>query len=1016
MGMEVASTTSIVNQNGIDLWTFVKSKYHLTKPEEIRAKVAEIQKLNGLKAQDGQIGHEILLNGQQLKLNPVGLFVEAGQTNGASNPVHKPSAMLKGNASVTNILNPQQLVRNALQKKYIALQDQLKKEKGQNGWIGNAWDWTKNTFNFGASSNKVQEELDNLKKQLAELDKNPSKCSEIYKNLTGKDLNTEELKNVSQDKINLKAETSLNNYKEGQKTAVDITADVISGIAAVVVYSAAVGAIPFTGGLSIAAGVAAAATIGAAVKAGVKYSDARNKRQYDSLVHDLETGAISGILAPISGGVGAVAGKTIATALKTFGVNAVQHTGVEVAEQSLLKSIVLNPLGFKYTGGNALMRFLPFLAEVETAGITFGSVDNSFRAKLDGQNVKEAAIDGAIGGLVGGLVLGSAAKGLGKAGKTFGSLFRRERIVIHTENTELASGASHEVNIDAPAGSSTTVKTSPEQTIDLSGDHLQSRIRTLNEGESFTVDSVEGGQPHLKVEKRGGRVIVTNMSEKTMSVEEITRLDLNKASDINFLYGKIQKQLQNASKEEIQAAIQRVMKAVPGATEKEVLLVMHKLTRYGNYKSLDELAQKLEQAGMTDVYYDDGTSLNSVLRYLMRKGHLKFSRKNGKKAYILDDAGLKYLEELKKTNPQKFELFMQHLKDNNVEFVVLDGFNSGINMFNADVDVADMSIQVLRDAKALMKKNHSLTLQQAIDEVMNKPTLDRAKALGIKPTRISAGADGGANLDAIVARLGYGGIQKETLEKIIDKIASNTYAEQPEKIAQAKKLLTAYLSVQIDVYSPKRLAQICKNLHKLIEKAVERKGKSMDDVYFVVPSTYKSYVYVAYQYAIANGIDPSRVISSSDRNLIPKGAVIVLLDDVVGSGNSMFSSIYSIGNHAKENDQTVIAAALVSTRSGKEKVSRFMEDVDFIVDDEQVITPLEETDFYKNLSGSDREMLLQLIGHSGFSNHSLAIRFPYMRPDNNSSIGDTILGYFHNRISRIRQQQAGQQAGQQQAS
>lgn len=932
---------------------------------------------------------------QNVNLN-AGVTVERNNQSQTSNGVQNPQPL--------RLINPQQIVKTELQKKYDALVKGLKDEKAQQGFIGQSWDWFKNKTGWFTGSNKVQTEIDALKTQLKDLNEHPEKAGEIYKNLTGKNLDAKELQNISKGNINLKAEELLKDYKEGQKESVDIAADVISGIVSVGIYAGAIALCPFTGGASIAVGVAAAAAAGASIKSVVKLADAGyGGRQYDSFQHDLATGSFSGVLAPISGGVGGAVGKTIVTRIgERLGIQALKHTGEEIAEQGI-KSLFLNPMGYKYIGKASL---IPFLAEVETSGAVFGTIDNAYRAELDGQNVADAAKDGFTGGLVGGLILGPAAKGLGKATEGVFRLFRRERIIVHTENVELAAGDTHETNIGAHPSASTTVTVEGQQAIDLSSEQMQGRIKTLGEGQSFDVGG-EGGQPQLRISRTNGRIRVTNMSERTMSVEERTRLDLNKASDINFLYGKIQKQLQNATKEEIEAAITKIMEKMKAeginATREEVLLVMDKLTRYANYKSLNELVENFEKAGITDVYCDEGTSLNSVLRYLMRKGHLKLSRRNGKKAYILDDAGLKYLEELKKKDPEAFNLFMQNLKAQNVEFVVLDGFNNGINMFNADVDIAGASTQVLKDAKALMKKNPSLTLEQAIDEVMNKPTMDRANALGITPTRIKTTNTNIPTVDKVTAQLGYGGIQKQTLEKIIDKIAKDTYPDDPQKIARAKKLLTAYLSVQIDVYSPKRLAQVCKKLHKLIEEAVTKKGKSMDDVYFVVPNTYKSYVYVAYQYAVANGIDPSRIISASDTQRIPKGAVIVVLDDVVGSGSSMVGSIYSLKDDAKENKQTIIAASLISTKSGKARVSEMVGKHNFIVDDEQVITPLEETDFYKKLSASDKEMLKTLIGYTGFCNNALVIRFPYMRPDNNSHAGDSVLGYFHNRVSNRNQ-------------
>lgn len=302
-----------------------------------------------------------------------------------------------------------QMVMTTLINKYNKLNYDLVQAKSQNGFIGNVWDGVKNLTGLGASSDKVRAELKNILKQKAILESNPSQCNEVYRSLTGKDLNPNELRNLSNGVISFKAEKALNSYVQGQEMAIDLVADVASGVAAFGIYSAAIALSPFTAGASIAIGLAGAAAAGALVKSGIKAWDAKDHRVYNSLNRDLITGLAGGLLAPIAGGIGGAFGKTVA---KTLGIEFTTQAGTEVVEQGLIKSILLNPAGYKYAG----KALIPFLAELEAGGALFGAANGAFNAAYDGNNVLEATVNGAAAGALGAVFLGLGARGLGVVG------------------------------------------------------------------------------------------------------------------------------------------------------------------------------------------------------------------------------------------------------------------------------------------------------------------------------------------------------------------------------------------------------------------------------------------------------------------------------------------------------------------------------------------------------------------------------------------------------------------------
>lgn len=414
--------------------------------------------------------------------------------------------------------NPQQMVRTALQNKANDLQDKLNKEKAQQGFIGKSWDWIKNTTHLGAGSNKVQQDLDAAKKQLVELDKHPDKLKDIYKGLTGKDLNTQEVQRLAKEKgkVSLKADEKFNKYKEGQKTAVDVTGDIVAGVVSVGIYSAAVAASPFTGGASIAIGIAAATVAGAAIKTGIKYADAKSGgRKYDSIKHDLVTGALDGGLAPITAGIGGVAGKTVATRI---GVQAVKEGVETVAEQGAKEGItavasqggkqglthmMLNPAGNKYVGGTVLKRATAIGAEMLADGTTNGAMYGGIDAASEGKSseeIAESTAEGALGGAVGGAALGGGFKLLGKLGHNLGKKLKGEK-------TEIAENATHAADNSAPRIGQTINKTAIlsygdfTAKLNTSGYTMQEVLERAVKQENFIGSGIEGSVYKIPVPK-----------------------------------------------------------------------------------------------------------------------------------------------------------------------------------------------------------------------------------------------------------------------------------------------------------------------------------------------------------------------------------------------------------------------------------------------------------------------------------------------------------------------------------
>ena len=316
----------------------------------------------------------------------------------------------------------------------------LNKTKKEQGWIGKGWDWVKNKTGIGDGSDKAQQQI-NAERKLLNQVKTGKISKKDFKNATGVEYTKENLEKFKHGELS-QASTKINGYKEGQDMAADVVGDMVSGIAAVTIYTAAVAAAPFTGGASIAVGVAAATASGALIKAGVKALDTvgtDKKYTMKDFGHDLATGAFSGALAPITGGFGGAVGKTVATKL---GIQAVKQVGKEVTEEVVetgvkqgLKTALTNPAGYEYVGGTLLKRGTAMAAEMATDGALGGAIDGGFRAGLDNNWDTEAMLDGAVEGGIGGAIMspiiGGGFKTMGKGAQ---KVFGKDNVHINENN------------------------------------------------------------------------------------------------------------------------------------------------------------------------------------------------------------------------------------------------------------------------------------------------------------------------------------------------------------------------------------------------------------------------------------------------------------------------------------------------------------------------------------------------------------------------------------------------------
>lgn len=492
----------------------------------------------------------------------------------------------------------------------------LKKTQKEQGFIGNGWDWFKNKTGIGDGSDKAQNQINAERDMLKQLRKPNTKIdSKQFEKITGQKYTKANVEKFKKGELS-QASQKVTGYQEGQEMAVDVVADVASGVASFTTYTVAVAAAPFTGGASIALSVAVAAGTGALVKSGVKAADAFSggrKYTFDDFKKDAGTGAVSGMLAPVTSGIGGAVGKTVATKL---GLQTVKTVGKEIAEdvvensfKQTLKTSLQNPGAFKFVGEGAGKKTLAYGSEIVSEGVVYGGIDSGARTAINGgsfSDVMQSAKEGALKApIFGGLLKGTGyvlSRGVGKNFVKKGVEFIEEKLKTKSSRTQIKD----KIN---------------------SGNKVYSGKQSIPSGKlgasDFWID--EAGQVHFKP----GRQQPKADDRKLLGYNEdgipIFKGDMEKDKSLSNIIKKMKQKL----------------------LTKETQNINEIGTKIGQPIKVDLDKIKIEKTQFSVNFYDEfGNSLGDVQYTISNKNVLKFE---GLHSYVEGcGIGTKLINELKK--------------------------------------------------------------------------------------------------------------------------------------------------------------------------------------------------------------------------------------------------------------------------------------------------------------------------------------------------------------------------------
>ena len=430
--------------------------------------------------------------------------------------------------------------------------------------------------------------------------------------------------------------------------------------------------------------------------------------------------------------------------------------------------------------------------------------------------------------------------------------------------------------------------------------------------------------------------------------------------------------------------------------EDEVLEIMSRLTQFGNYKKLTDLATELNKYDISGFYTDTGISTNSSLNYLHTKEQFKLNGKSGNQAFILDEAGIKYLESLDSVQRKDF---YKKIQSGKIVLIELDGTNLKIGdnyysytMLDGGQNLSAMTeaiIEQMQEGKSLDEVFQS-DIRERLNNVFNKTA--QTKDFATKHIKtISVKED--ATVGNITKQIRPNMPDADYIQKVISTIIDETENLTESESIIASSVIAKYIDYMVKIYSQDSFSSILKTKYSAIEQLVLQTGKTMDDVVYIYPSKDKSFDLVNLQYAKINDIDPSKIIHNSNYKYNPEldGKVIVILDDVVGSGQSMLSQEFDYKEFLnKQKDTNIIFAPITCAEFGKNNIENTIQcnsrvGLDFIHYNDYQCNSFE--DFLNMLEPNEIRILDMVIGYKGFNSGGIVTGFQYMTPDNNSSLG-----------------------------
>ena len=487
-----------------------------------------------------------------------------------------------------------------------------------------------------------------------------------------------------------------------------------------------------------------------------------------------------------------------------------------------------------------------------------------------------------------------------------------------------------------------------------------------------------------------------------------------------YFENKLQRDLGVKDEEDIINSIDKIS-TVTNSSKELATEVLTRVTQFGSYTQMANFADALESNGVNTINFNNTNRVDTsqALRYIgQSKGLLRNQNVFGNTNYvnIIDDFFLDEL--LDEDAPFNIRSYILHSVSNDNKLAIVDGWNiqidgknMGYSMIGATDNYEDISIAVINEMKKTGKN---------LDEVLNGDIITKTKAVLDKDVDISIIQNKNVqnpSVKTILDNINPKVPTKEEIQVLLETIGTFSAVTETKQFDPVlyKKLIenfAIYLDSYFTAYSPEKLNKVLKDKYNAIQRQVERLGKTMDDVYYFIPTPYKSFSMVTYQYAKVNNIPSSQIVQYSAVEAPPidlKGKVGVILDDNLCSGDSLLTQEFQYGfsrmHRFYPENFNLIFSPIFSLRDGDIRVRENIERYTRKIDDKDFILSSKVLDFDRTMQDhfsnySYRDELKTYLGALGYDFDNSAIMFPFNIPDNNSDFATAFSSLFFDNISQ----------------
>ena len=464
-------------------------------------------------------------------------------------------------------------------------------------------------------------------------------------------------------------------------------------------------------------------------------------------------------------------------------------------------------------------------------------------------------------------------------------------------------------------------------------------------------------------------------------------------SYINDIYKNLEKKMHIFTAQDLDNCIDAVIKQVPEANEYEILRTMQKLTQFADYASLNKIAKNIN----CDLHPVGG--INPYFYYFSKKKFifdLPKSADGAKASFVTKDD----------VHNKKFHNILQRAKGSNIKWINLEGWSDGINLFSDNNTLVEKTVKILKRAKKLQTKNENYTFNDALSGVLNNEVISSMKNYGYEVKTIST--DTPATRDVILSQLNPVMPTRSLFKSTIETISGYyTHSTKSNKFKNMCIKIAEYYQDNLQVYSKQRIIESLKLLKVAIHQYAGINGVKPENIYYILPnvvdSEYKSFELITKMYCDLFGISKDKLVrinTFKDVNNYPKNSAFVVLDDIVGSGDSM-TRLGDYMHCAKfiNKDKHIFFCPVTAMQKGVNYIKSQVKRADRETRDEvlslygNVVKKNNiATDFI--ISGLNPILNTKVLGDTGHCKAGLCQVFPYMSPDNDSALASYIIKFF----------------------